>query len=435
MACPPAGRAGGSLPEFAEPGQPLGAGAGTRVAIVVLQGLGLVACLGLGLMLLLLELQLGRAPRLGPNPDAGPLEASFLRLVIPVYNEESNISACLDAALASQDPGLPWELVVADDSSSDATVALANDRLHAEPPGVGPACRLLAVGPRPGGERWCGKNWPASQAAALEWPAGDPSQQWLLFIDADVRLEAAALMSVLQEVAAATREGASLGQGGAPVDLLTLAPRLECGCLAEWLVQPIVASLLGLGFPLKRSNDPADATAFAAGPFMLFRRSAYEAIGGHRAVAGEVVEDLALAGAIKASGHRLLYLLGIDLVRLRMYQDLESLWEGWTKNWYLGVDRNPFKAIGSALVVVGGFSLPWLLLPLGLVDRSLGLIGVVAIGLQLAIRLWSRWRFGTPLRYWWLAWLGGLLIGAIVPASIWKTTTGQGWTWRGRSLA
>ena len=417
------------------------------MAIVVLQVLGLVACLGLGLMLLLLELQLGRAPRLGPNPNPGPLQASFLRLVIPVYNEENNISACLDAVLASQDPGLPWELVVADDGSSDATVGLVQERFQCEgpgqahgahganPSGAGPSRRLWEVGPRPEGERWCGKNWPASKAAALEWPAGDPSQQWLLFIDADVRLEPAALVSVLQEVAAAKMEGPSLGHGGPPVDLLTLAPRLECGCLAEWLVQPIVASLLGLGFPLKRSNDPADATAFAAGPFMLFRRSAYEAIGGHRAVAGDVVEDLALAGAIKASGHRLLYQLGVDLVRLRMYPDLASLWEGWTKNWYLGVDRNPFKAIGSALVVVGGFSLPWVLLPLGLLDRSLGWIGLAAIGLQLAIRLWSRWRFGTPLRYWWLAWLGGLLIGAIVPASMWKTTTGQGWTWRGRSLA
>ena len=324
--------------------------------------------------------------------------------------------------------------MVADDGSSDATVGLVQGRFQHEEAnqanriGAGPSHRLVEVGPRPEGERWCGKNWPASQAAALEWPAGDPKAQWLLFIDADVRLEPAALVAVIQEVAA-------VDVAGTPVDLLTLAPRLECGCLAEWLVQPIVASLLGLGFPLKRSNDPADATAFAAGPFMLFRRSAYEAIGGHRAVAGEVVEDLALAGAIKASGHRLLYQLGVDLVRLRMYLDLASLWEGWTKNWYLGVDRNPFKAIGSALVVLGGFSLPWLLLPLGLMDRSLGLLGLVAIGLQLAIRLWSRWRFGTPLRYWWLAWLGGLLIGAIVPASIWKTTTGQGWTWRGRSLA
>ncbi|MEY4841160.1 MAG: hypothetical protein RLZZ374_2068, partial [Cyanobacteriota bacterium] len=321
------------------------------VAIVVLQGLGLVACLGLGLMLLLLELQLGRAPRLGANPDPGPLQASFLRLVIPVYNEDSNISACLDAVLASQDPGLAWELVVADDGSSDATVGLVQGRFQHEEAnqanriGAGPSHRLLEVGPRPEGERWCGKNWPASQAAALEWPAGDPRAQWLLFIDADVRLEAPALQAVLQEVA-------GVAAAGPPVDLLTLAPRLECGCLAEWLVQPIVASLLGLGFPLKRSNDPADPTAFAAGPFMLFRRSAYQAIGGHRAVAGEVVEDLALAGAIKASGHRLLYQLGVDLVRLRMYLDLASLWEGWTKNWYLGVDRNPFKAIGSALVVL-----------------------------------------------------------------------------------
>jgi hypothetical protein len=59
----------------------------------------------------------------------------------------------------------------------------------------------------------------------------------------------------------------------------------------------------------------------------------------------------------------------------------------------------------------------------------------VGISLLLALRLWSWWRFGTPIRYWWLSWLGALLIAAIVPASIWKTSTGQGWTWRGRQLA
>ena len=66
--------------------------------------------------------------------------------------------------------GLAWELVVADDGSSDATVGLVQECFLAVQAGAGPAGRLLDVGPRPEGERWCGKNWPASQAAALEWP-------------------------------------------------------------------------------------------------------------------------------------------------------------------------------------------------------------------------------------------------------------------------
>ncbi len=142
-------------------------------------------------------------------------------------------------------------------------------------------------------------------------------------------------------------------------DLLSLAPRLACSCLAEWMVQPIMASLLGLGFPIQAANDPASEVAFAAGPFMLFRRSAYEQIGGHRSLAAEVVEDLALARRIKGGGYRLRYLLGLDALDLQMYADLASLWEGWSKNWFLGLDSSVAKALAAAAVVVLMFSGPW----------------------------------------------------------------------------
>jgi len=404
-----------------------------------LLALAWISLSGLVLLLLRLEFTFGAAPRLGPpaaaegaapggsavQPPQQPGVGAMLRLVIPAYNEAANIAACLTAAMASHSPGVPWELVVVDDGSDDATSELAAGVLAQADPEAGRSERLLAAGPRPAGERWCGKNWPASRAAALAWPPGDPADQWLLFIDADVRLGPWALAAALAE---ARRSGA---------DLLSLAPRLQCGCLAEWLVQPIVATLLGLGFPMARSNDPNDPTAFAAGPFMLFRRSAYEAIGGHGAIPDAVVEDLTLARRIKASGHRLRYLLGVDLLDLRMYRDWPSLWEGWTKNWFLGVDRDLIRALGSMAVVLQLFSVPWLLLALAPWAGGWGLAGpaLIAITLQLLLRLWSRWRFGVPLRFWWLAGVGGPVIGAIVPASIWKTLTGRGWTWRGRSLA
>ena len=105
------------------------------------------------------------------------------------------------------------------------------------------------------------------------------SSDWVLFLDADVRLQPDALRRAL-------RQAIDDGSG-----LFSLAPRLECDCLAEWMVQPIMASLLGLGFPIEAANDPTSDVAFAAGPFMLFSRQAYDAIGGHRKLAGEVVED------------------------------------------------------------------------------------------------------------------------------------------------
>ncbi|MCB4399073.1 glycosyltransferase family 2 protein [Synechococcus sp. MU1625] len=375
--------------------------------------------------LLILQLGLRRvfavAPRLKPAQEA-PAPDMSLTVVIPAFNEAHNIADCLGSVLASAPPCRDWSVVVVDDESTDATVENA---IRAG--STASRFRLIKAGPRPADERWVGKNWACSRAVE------QVSSDWLLFIDADVRLKPDALQ---RSLAQAVDEHA---------DLLSLAPRLSCGCLAEWMVQPIMASLLGLGFPILETNDPESPVAFAAGPFMLFKASTYECIGGHRALAGEVVEDLALARAIKAGGYRLSYLLGLDAVDLRMYADLAALWEGWTKNWFIGLDRDPGKAIGAALVVVLMFTAPWLLLPTSLVLLWLqpvlsvawlwlmALAGL-AIVQQLLLRLWTRSTFDVPIKYWYLMGVGGLLVGAIGPVSIWRTRTGRGWTWKGRAL-
>ena len=375
--------------------------------------------------LLILQLGLQRvfavAPRLKQAPSA-PAPDTSLTVVIPAFNEAHNIEACLSRVLASTPPCQDWSVLVVDDDSTDATVEKAI-RAGAS----APQFRLIQAGPRPLNERWVGKNWACSNAVE------EVSSDWLVFIDADVRLKPDALRRALAQ---AVEDDA---------DLLSLAPRLSCGCLAEWMVQPIMASLMGLGFPILETNDPESPVAFAAGPFMLFKASTYTQIGGHRALAGEVVEDLALARAIKAGGHRLRYLLGLDAVDLRMYADLAALWEGWTKNWFLGLDRDPIKALGAALVVVVMFSLPWLLLPSSLVLLWLQpllsnawwwVMALAALGIaqQLMLRLWTRSNFDVPLSHWWLMGIGGLLVGAIGPVSIWRTRTGRGWTWKGRAL-
>ena len=375
--------------------------------------------------LLILQLGLQRVFAVAPRLKAARAVAApdtTLTVVIPAFNEAQNIEACVASVLANQPPCRDWSLLVVDDESTDATVENA---LRAG--SAASHFRLIQAGPRPVNERWVGKNWACSKAVE------QVSSEWLLFIDADVRLKPDALQRALSQ---ALDEQA---------DLLSLAPRLSCGCLAEWLVQPIMASLLGLGFPILETNDPASPVAFAAGPFMLFKASTYRQIGGHRALAGEVVEDLALARAIKAGGHRLRYLLGLDAVDLRMYSDLEALWEGWTKNWFLGLDRDPIKALGAALAVVLMFAVPWLLLPASLLLLWLQpllssawwwlmALASLAILQQLLLRLWTRSNFDLPISHWWLMGAGGLLVGAIGPVSIWRTRTGRGWTWKGRSL-
>ena len=392
---------------------------------LLLLGMALAACFGLLILQVGLQRVFALAPRLTADAATFPLNTS-LTVVIPAYNEAFNIAACLTSALSSDSPCESWQVVVVDDDSSDDTAALAMAAAKEHPQGD-QHFQLLKAGPRPIKERWVGKNWACTKAME------QISSSWVLFIDADVRLKPDTLRRALGQAV------------DDQADLLSLAPRLRCGCLAEWMVQPIMASLLGLGFPIVAANDPASEIAFAAGPFMLFRRSVYELIGGHRALAAEVVEDLALARAIKAGGFRLRYLLGLDAVDLRMYVDLAALWEGWTKNWFIGLDRNPLKAIGAAAVVVVMFSLPWLLFPTSGVLwwlrpdqvglwQSVMLMALIAIVQQLVLRLWIRDRFEMPITHWWLMGAGGLLVGAIGPVSVWRTLSGQGWTWKGRSL-
>lgn len=387
----------------------------------------LAAAIGLSILLLGLQRVFASAPTLWDSNDRDITDTS-LSVVIPAFDEEQNIEGCLTHVLMSERPCSRWEVIVVDDQSSDNTVKIAEQAIVTVAGADQPGATVLQAGPRPKEERWVGKNWGCCQAME------QVNSEWVLFIDADVTLAPDAIRRALHQ---------SINENA---DLFSLAPRLTCGCLAEWMVQPIMASLLGLGFPILEANDPASTVAFAAGPFMLFRRDSYNAIGGHRALAGEVVEDLALARRIKEGGFRLRYVLGIDAVDLQMYANLQALWEGWSKNWFLGLDRSISKSLGAGGVVLLMFTLPWLLLPASLTmaclssrDQILWLsdagLGLIAILMQLSVRLWTRARFSVPLRHWWLMGVGGMIIGLIAPTSVWKSLTGRGWTWKGRSLA
>ena len=380
--------------------------------IVSLLCLALTLSSFLGLLILLLGLRrvFREAPQLNPlvaiDDEAvidgnGDSDEISLTVVIPAFNES------LNSVFQSLSPCSNWRVVVVDDMSTDSTADLAQQcavAMHEQD-----RFTLIQAGPRPPTERWVGKNWACARAMEKV------KSTWVLFIDADVELRPTALRRALFQ---AMEEQA---------DLFSLAPRLVCQCLAEWMVQPIMASLLGLGFPIVEANNPSSDVAFAAGPFMLFRRDAYDAIGGHRALAGEVVEDLALARTIKTSGFRLRYVLGLDAIDLQMYSDLPALWEGWTKNWFLGLDRNIPKALAAGGVVVLMFASPWFLFPMS--------GAAMAIGLQILLRFWIKDRFGVPMKFWWLMGAGGLLVGAIAPVSVWRSITGRGWTWKGRSLS
>jgi cellulose synthase/poly-beta-1,6-N-acetylglucosamine synthase-like glycosyltransferase len=363
------------------------------------------------------------APQVKWEIELPEAELPQVTVIVPAYNESDNIRDCLSAVLASSEMGPEqMRVVVIDDQSTDETLAIAQ-AFQSEHPD--PRLQVIAGQPRPDVESWAGKNWACHQA--IQHALGD----YLLFIDADVRLKPGAIAAALRY--AQQQE----------TDLLSCGPEVVCGCFAEWLVQPLILNVIMVGFQFDQVNDPASQTAFAAGPFMLFRRAAYETIGGHRAVADQVVEDVELARLVKSKGLRLRYVLGIPLASVQMYRNWKSLWEGWTKNLYLGSQRDFPKTVLFMGIVLLVCTLPWVLLLVALLNLAIAPSLLHGITLALAIAMVSihyvlRWddykAFGLPTTYWWLTGLGGLAVVAIALASVIKTETGWGWTWRGRSL-
>jgi len=100
----------------------------------------------------------------------------------------------------------------------------------------------------------------------------------------------------------------------------------------EKAVMPVIFAELAAHYRPAEVSDPNSPAAAANGQYILIRREAYDAIGGHAAVADKILEDVELARAVKRSGRKILFRFGADAVRTRMYRNFSQLREGWTKN-------------------------------------------------------------------------------------------------------
>src|SRR5216684_1219706 len=128
---------------------------------------------------------------------------------------------------------------------------------------------------------------------------------------------------------------------------------------------------------LQNVNDPSSTAAAANGQFLMMRRDIYDAIGGHAGVAGEVLEDVALALRVKAAGHRISFGSGKGIVRVRMYRSFQAMWQGWKKNLYRLMGGTPwavFREMESNLPWI-----PFLLLVAGLKYPFLLFLGVLLL--------------------------------------------------------
>ncbi len=349
-----------------------------------------------------------------PTPPAGPL----ISVLIPARNEENNIRRCVEAVLAQDYPN--FEVLVLDDRSTDATPGILVELSKRE-------TRLVVLfgAELPAG--WAGKPHALYQAA--QSAAG----RWLCCLDADTFLEPNALSAAL---AMAEQTGA---------DLYTMMTTQLMGTFWEKAVLPLVLTALSVGFSPRKINDPRKRDAVANGQFILIKRSVYDAIGGHEAVKNQIVEDKAISEQVKWNGYRLVMADGFAMAQTRMYTSLPTLWEGWTKNIYLGLKDLPAMLLlgvfGAFLALMAALFMPlWLLSGLlwyfngGGIPALLVFIEALLVwGVLLYARAGVARKMGISGWYALSTPLGAGVFAAMMFASAWKALSGQGVRWKGRT--
>src|SRR6202166_610241 len=247
--------------------------------------------------------------------------------IVPARNEEGTIAAAVDS-LAAQ-PEIK-EIIVINDQSTDGTAAILEQLRFRYP-----RLSVLETSALPVG--WVGKNYAVSLGAARA--TGD----WLLFTDADgVHLPGS--------TARALSDAASTGAG-----LVSYSPEQETRSPWEKALIPFVYTRLAHKYSYDEVNRPDSRAAAASGQYLLIRREDYVRIRGHAAVAGEVLEDVALARLAKRAGVRLHFASGHGIMRVRMYSTFGAMWQGWTKNLY-PLMGGTSRAVGRELRGV----VPWI---------------------------------------------------------------------------
>ena len=290
-----------------------------------------------------------------------PEELIELTVIVPARNEEQRLGACLESLVSQSEEifklGRDWELIVVDDQSTDRTTDIARSFAGVTATRAGP----LEKG-------WTGKNnaiWTAARKAR---------GRWLLFTDADTVHEPGDLHRAMHEAA---RHNAGV---------LSYSPRQIVTGLAQRTLMPLVFSELALAYPPAKVSDPNQRIAAANGQFLLVEREAYRRLGGHAAVADNVLEDVALAFLAKRRKVGLRFRYAPDAVATRMYSTTEAMIEGWTKNLALLFNNALATALWRVLDIALLVGLPWL-----------------------AVRMWDA-RFGAHS----LQWLGAGWVLAIL---------------------
>lgn len=331
--------------------------------------------------------------------------ASCVSVLIPARDEERNLPACLERIFLQGD--VLCEVLVYDDHSSDHTPDIVRDLSQRWD-----LIRLLEPAELP--EGWYGKTFACQQLA--EQAQGE----WLLFLDADTKLVSMAIPRMLYEVRQRK------------ISFLSCWPGIDMGSFWEKVLMPMLNFVVFALFPAPLSlRMKLPALGLAHGACLLIRREEYWRIGGHSRVRAEIFEDTALARAWRAESMSGLCLDGQDVVRVRMYDSLATIWQGFQKLVYPAFRRRLsfwlFLVFHATI-----FLCPFLWLAVQAGVGHLTFSTLTAVTCILLMRGVQAWQFRYPFWSIFLHPLATVALIAVGLSSWYRCQSGRGVRWKDR---
>jgi cellulose synthase/poly-beta-1,6-N-acetylglucosamine synthase-like glycosyltransferase len=337
-----------------------------------------------------------------------PQNSPGISVIVPARNEEAVIAGCIESLVQQEEIA---EITVVNDQSTDRTAEIVRG-LAAKYSRV----KMIEVAELPAG--WVGKNY------AVWLGARQARGEWLLFTDADAVHEKHAAARAME--IARDREAA----------LVSFSPEQIMETWYEKALIPYVYNRLAKKFSYEQVNNPQKTAAAANGQFLLIRRDAYEAVGGHASIAGEVLEDVLLAKKVKGAGYRIWFGSGKGIVRVRMYRSFRAMWGGWKKNLYQlmggsseAVTQEIAAALAPVIAVLVATTTVW-----GFTESAIRGLATLAVGILIIYVAYDGelQHNGFPARLVWYGIRGRLLYAGVVVASYRGHVRGK-LEWKGRT--
>ncbi|MET9221948.1 MULTISPECIES: glycosyltransferase [unclassified Streptomyces] len=351
-------------------------------------------------------------------PRRGALdEWPSIAIVVPARDEAEVIGVSLPSLLAQEYPGHA-EVFLIDDGSTDGTGDLAR-ALHDRHGGL-PLTVSSPGEPPPG---WTGKLWAVRHGITLAAERSGPD--YLLLTDADIAHRPDSLRELT--AAAVSRD----------LDMVSLMARLRVETGWEKLIVPAFVYFFAQLYPFRWINKARSRTAAAAGGCVLIRASAVAAARVPDSIRQSVIDDVALARAVKRSGGRIWLGLAERVDSVRPYPDLGELWRMVSRSAYAQLRHNPAVLLGTVL----GLALIYLVPPLAAVGGAIaGAWPLCALGLAAWAAMAAS--YVPMLRYygqpWWLAptlpYTAALYLLMTVDSAV-EHYRGRGAAWKGRTYA